>query len=53
MRMKLTRISHWGAAPTPFLFWFFCGEAAKKHNKNVSFGGLQPPIPRFAKRQAA
>jgi hypothetical protein len=23
MRMKLTLISHWGAAPNPFLFWFF------------------------------
>jgi hypothetical protein len=23
MRMKLTRISHWGAAPNPFVFWFF------------------------------
>jgi hypothetical protein len=25
----------------------------KKTHKNVSFGGLQPPIPRFAKRLAA
>jgi hypothetical protein len=48
MRMKLTRISHWGAAPNPFLFWFFCGEAAKKPYAQKSRtkwgpGGRSPP----------
>jgi hypothetical protein len=84
MRMKLTLISHWGAAlngchlweregtrfphthaheadayfplgrsPRPLCVVFFCGVAAKNHHTNYFFGGLQPPIPRFAKRQAA
>jgi len=30
----------------------WCYAAKKEHKKNV-FGGLQPPIPRFAKRQTA
>jgi hypothetical protein len=42
MHMKLTRISHWGAAPNPFLFWFFCGEAAKKP-KHKHFSGVCNP----------
>jgi hypothetical protein len=42
MRMKLTRISHWGAAPNPFVFWFFCGEAAKKP-KHKHFSGVCNP----------
>jgi hypothetical protein len=41
-----------GQSQTCF-FFFFCGEAAKKEEKRVFLGGLMPPNPRFAKRQAA
>ena len=45
MRMKLTLISHWGAAPGPLLFWFFCGVATKKPEQKHFSGGCNPQSP--------
>jgi hypothetical protein len=45
MHMKLTRISHWGVAPNPFLFWFFCGFAAKKPEQKHFSGVCNPQSP--------
>jgi hypothetical protein len=43
--MKLTHFSHWGAAPGPFLFWFFCGEAEKKPKQKHYSGVCNPQSP--------
>jgi hypothetical protein len=45
MRMKLTLFFLWGAAPTTFLFWFFCGESAKKPKQKHFLGFATPNTP--------